>query len=193
MNDAVRRKIGIFGGSFNPIHEGHVNAAVAARDELGLSEVLMMVANDPWQKAGTLVKPEERFAMVELAVSGLDRITASRLEIDRGGLTYTIDTVATLHEQLPDAELWLLMGADVASSLDTWRDYETLATQVRLGVFGRLGFGRTVPSGWQGQVVELAPQPFSSTAIRKALGASQEPLGLPETVYDYVKNMGLYT
>ena len=98
------------GGTFDPVHVAHLAAAAAARHQLGLDRVLLVVAGDPWQKHGTVVAPADaRYEMVAAAIDGVDGLEASRLEIDRPGLTYTIDTVEQL--QPPDRELFLIVGS----------------------------------------------------------------------------------
>lgn len=126
-------RVGVLGGTFDPVHIGHLAVAVAARHDLGLDRVLLMVANEPWQKAGTrAVSPaEDRYAMVAAAVDGFDGIEAGRIEIDRGGPSYTIDTLEALAAE--GHELFLVVGADVAEGLDTWMradDVRRLATVV---------------------------------------------------------------
>ena len=114
-------RIGVFGGTFDPVHIGHLAVAVAARHELGLDRVLLVVANVPWQKAGTrpLTPAEDRYAMVEAAVADLDGIEASRIELDRGGPSYTVETLEALAEG-GSRELFLILGADAAANLHTW-------------------------------------------------------------------------
>ena len=99
-SERPRARIGIFGGTFDPVHVGHLVAATWAREELGLDRVLLVVANVPWQKAGTrtVTPAEDRFRMVQAAVGGVAGVEASRIEIDRGGPSYTIDTVRELRE-----------------------------------------------------------------------------------------------
>src|SRR5579863_7422130 len=109
-------RIGIFGGTFDPVHVGHLVAATWAREGLGLDRVLLVVANVPWQKAGTraVTAAEDRFRMVQAAVEGVAGVEASRLEIDRGGPSYTVDTVRELLEADPSARPHVIVGADVA-------------------------------------------------------------------------------
>jgi nicotinate-nucleotide adenylyltransferase len=112
-------RLGILGGTFDPVHVAHLAAASAARDQLGLTRVLVVVAGDPWQKRGRVgARAEDRLAMVEAAIDGVERLEASRLEIDRAGPTYTIDTVETLAARSETGgELFLVVGSDVAASI----------------------------------------------------------------------------
>src|ERR1700722_12141717 len=134
-------RIGIFGGTFDPVHVGHLVAATWAREGLGLDRVLLVVANVPWQKAGTRVvtAAEDRFRMVQAAVEGVAGVEASRMEIDRGGPSYTVDTVRELLEADPSTRPYVIVGADVAKELDTWKRVDELRTAVTLVVVERGG------------------------------------------------------
>ena len=135
-------RLGLLGGTFDPPHIGHLVAAINVRHALGLGRVLLVVANVPWQKVGSRsVSPaEDRLAMVEAAVAGIDGLEASDLEIRRGGPSYTIDTLVDLAEADPAGERFLILGADAAAGLDTWErgellpDLATLAQPVSLPV-----------------------------------------------------------
>ena len=132
-------RIGILGGTFDPVHIGHLVAAVNARDELVLDKVLMVVANQPWQKIGmrTIAPAEIRLKMLSEAVKGIHGISACDIEIKRGGLSYTADTVSAVKKMyLPD-EIYLLVGADVASELSTWERVEEFQKDVQLVVISR--------------------------------------------------------
>ena len=147
-------RIGILGGTFDPIHVGHLVAAVNAHHDLGLDRVVLMVANVPWQKAGArLVTPaEDRFAMVKAAVGEVPGLEASRLEIDRGGPSYTADTIAELRTLHPHAELLVIVGWDVSAELSTWerleeiRDLATLVVVNRPGTLPPVGL---LQDGWR--------------------------------------------
>ncbi|MDP9073241.1 MAG: nicotinate-nicotinamide nucleotide adenylyltransferase, partial [Actinomycetota bacterium] len=121
-------RIGVLGGTFDPVHVGHLVAAVNARDTSNLDRVILMVANVPWQKAGQRVvtSAEDRFALVEAAVGDVPGLEAGRLEIDRGGESYTADTVEELSEIHPAAGLFLIVGWDVAAELTSWERWEAI-------------------------------------------------------------------
>ena len=126
-------RLGVLGGTFDPIHIGHLAVAVDVRHDWGLDRVLLVVANSPWQKEGTrpISPAEDRYAMVAAAVADYEGIEASRIEIDRGGPSYTVDTLEELAAD--DRELFLIVGTDVADDLDTWvraDDVRRLATLV---------------------------------------------------------------
>jgi len=107
-------RLGIFGGTFDPPHVGHLVTAVNVRHELRLDRVLLVVNDQPWQKLGTreITPSEDRFAMVEAAVEGVEGLEASRLEIDRGGMSYTADTLAELLAEDPSRHLFVILGSD---------------------------------------------------------------------------------
>ena len=133
-------RIGLFGGTFDPIHRGHVQVAEAVRDALGLDRMLVVVANEPWQKQGRPVSPaEDRYAMVAAALDDRPGLEPSRIELDRGGPSYTVDTVRQLLADQPDAEIVVVVGADVVAALDTWRQHEALRDLVTLAVVDRPG------------------------------------------------------
>src|ERR1700722_2136162 len=138
------RRVGVFGGTFDPIHVGHLVAAVNAKDALQLDRVLMVVANVPWQKADlrAVSSAEDRLALVDAAVGDVPGLEASRLEIDRGGESYTADTLAELHHQAPDDELFLIVGWDAAGDLATWERHEEIQQVATLVVVNRPGAGR---------------------------------------------------
>ena len=140
-------RLGILGGTFDPVHVAHVAAACEAHHQLGLDRVLLVVAGDPWQKRGEVVaSAEDRFAMVAAAVEGVDGLEASRAEIDRPGPTYTIDTVEAM--RAPDRELTLIVGSDAAAGIESWERAGALREAVRLAVVGR-EHDRSAPAGWR--------------------------------------------
>jgi len=175
--------------------------ALEVRHLLALDRMLLVVANDPWQKAGTDVTPATtRLELVADAVdhvnrqAGADRLEASGIEIQRGGLTYTADTLDQIHADNPGAELFLLVGSDAAAGLDSWSrpdDIRRLATTVVVDRGGREG-GRP-PDGWDHVVVEVPLMEISSSDLREriAVDAPVEAL-LPPTVIDGIRRLELY-
>ena len=151
----MSERIGVFGGTFDPVHVGHLVAAVNARHDLGLERVVLVVANVPWQKTGLrqVTPAEDRFAMVEAAVRGVPGLEASRLEIDRGGASYTADTVAELHERHPRAELYVIVGWDVSAELDSWDRFEEVRELASLVVVNRPG----APAACRARPTGMAP------------------------------------
>ena len=120
-------RIGVMGGTFDPIHYGHLLAAEVAREGFGLDYVLFIPSGRPPHKdAGGVSDAESRYEMTRLAVAGEPRFGVSRMETDRVGDTYTIDTMRALRSQLPDAELYFITGADALNEIETWHDYREL-------------------------------------------------------------------
>ena len=186
----------MLGGTFDPPHFGHLLIAAEVRRSLGLDAVLFVVANDPWQKSPLrlVTPPEARLEMVRAAVAGRDGLEASTLEIDRGGQSYTADTLAELHEAHPGAELFLIMGADTAAGLDTWKrpgEVEALATTVVVDRGGRPG--GTPPAGWRFTAVEGPGLDVSSADIRARFAAGRPVEAfVPDAVTEVVRARGLY-
>ena len=192
--DGPHDRVGIFGGTFDPIHRAHLAVAESVRDALGLDRVLLVVANEPWQKEDGPVAPsEDRYAMVTAAVREWPGLEPSRIEIDRGGPSYTIDTVRELKAADPDLDIVLIVGSDVAAQLDTWKDEATLRELVTVAVVGRPGARSPVPPGWTVVEVPVAPFEVSSTELRRRLGAGQPVEDLvPAAVIRCIERRGLY-
>ncbi|HEX8769821.1 MAG TPA: nicotinate-nucleotide adenylyltransferase [Acidimicrobiales bacterium] len=186
-------RLGVFGGTFDPIHIGHLVAAVNARDALALDRVLLVVANQPWQKSDRRVTPaEDRFALTEAAVEGSPGLEASRLEIDRGGDSFTADTLEELSDD--DRQLFLVIGADVAAQLDTWERVDVVRQLATLVVVNRPGAGvPDVGPGWTVETIEIPQLEISSSDLR-ARAADGRPLDhlVPRTVIDRIRESGLY-
>lgn len=162
-------RIGVFGGTFDPPHVGHLVTAVNVRHAAALDTVLLVVANEPWQKAGTrpITPASDRLAMVEAAVAGVDGLEASSIEIDRGGPSYTADTLAELGAAHPGAELLLVLGADAAAGLHTWERVEEVRSRASLVVVERPGEpAPSVPPGWTWTHVEVPRLEVSSSDLR---------------------------
>lgn len=133
-------RIGVFGGSFNPIHLGHLIAAECCREQRGLDRVLFVPAATPPHKQGhSLAAAQQRLEMVSLAIGGHESFAVSSLEIDRGGVSYTVDTLATLATAHPAAELHLILGPDAVRQLVTWKDPTRIAALARLVAVERDG------------------------------------------------------
>jgi nicotinate-nucleotide adenylyltransferase len=188
--------IGIFGGTFDPIHSAHLELAELVRVSLALDRMLLVVANQPWQKEGerAITPAEDRFAMVEAAALGWPGLAPSRMEIDRGGPSYTIDTVRDLLAQEPEARLTLVVGSDVVAGLATWHHEEALRDLVTLAVVGRPGADPAdPPPGWRSVTVPAAPFDVSSTELRRRLDQGESVDGLvPDAVMRCIRQRGLY-
>jgi nicotinate-nucleotide adenylyltransferase len=169
-------RLGIFGGTFDPPHIGHLATAVEVRSILALDEVWMVVANEPWQKApGRAVTPaRHRFALVEAAVTGLDGVLASSIEIDRGGPSYTIDTLEYLDNQRPEAEVVVVLGADAAAGLPTWHRADELRESATFAVVERPGLvAPGPPEGWRCTHVAVPRLDVSSSQLRARIAAGR--------------------
>ena len=189
-------RIGILGGTFDPVHVGHLFAAVAARDLLGLDRVLLVVANEPWQKVGerAVTPAADRLAVLEAAIGDVEGIEASRIEIDRGGPSYTIDTVEALRAKHPGAELYLVVGADIVPELDTWDRVEELREEVVLAVVDRAGEAPVPdPPGWRVVRVPMPELMVSSSQLRRRL-AEGRPVDflVPAAAIRCIRARGLY-
>jgi nicotinate-nucleotide adenylyltransferase len=190
------RRIGIFGGTFDPPHVGHLVTAVNVRHALALDVVLLVVANDPWQKSGERqVSPAaDRLAMVDAAVGDVEGLEASDLELRRGGTSYTADTLAELRTAHPEAELFLVLGSDAAAGLPTWERADEVRTGATIVVVTRPGAEQgTPPEGWSWVSVETPRLEVSSTDLR-ARFTDGRPLDylLTPAVIDCIEARGLY-
>lgn len=198
-------RLGVFGGTFDPPHLGHLAAARAARDALGLGHVLFVVAADPWQKEGTVASPAgDRFEMVQLLVADEADMSASRIEIERGGPSYTIDTLETLarpegrrwrppHMRDVAPHLYLVLGSDAAARLQTWHRSAEIPDLARIVVVSRDGGTNPTPDFPDGLLhVRMPAVPVSSTDVRDALGRGLDPHLVPVPVLDYVRRHRLY-
>jgi len=186
-------KLAIFGGTFDPIHEGHLALARAAVSRFGLDRVLLVPAARPPHKSGVTHAPyADRVAMAELAVAGEPRFEVSRLEehTERSYSIYTIDKVrATL---APGDVLYFLIGADAFDELQTWYRWRDVLREVRFLVVSRPGHPYEPPPGAQFDRIDDLEVPISSSEIRRAISAGEHPAGLPEAVLTYAESKGLY-
>jgi nicotinate-nucleotide adenylyltransferase len=188
-----RERVGVLGGTFDPIHVGHLVAASDARAALDLDRVLLVVAGDPWQKRGEVVAgARDRLALVEAAVVDVDGLEASALEVERDGASVTADTLEAL--VAPARELFLLLGADAVANMTTWRrldDTRELATVV---VIERAGEHAVPPgSGWRVEHLAIPRLDVSSTEVRERIGRGFPVAGLvPAAVVQRIRERGLY-
>ncbi len=176
MAQSASRRIGIFGGTFDPIHVGHLAVGSAAAHGAGLDEVLFVVAHRPWQKVGSrsIAPSAVRLEMVRAATESNDRFVASSIEIDRGGSSYTIDTVEQLRDEHPDATFVLVIGSDVVGDLDTWHRHDELRDMVEVAVIDRPGdVGAVAPPGWRVTLIDAPLIDLSSTMLRERMAANQ--------------------
>lgn len=189
-------RIGLFGGTFDPPHVGHLVTAVNVRHALGLDTVILMVANVPWQKQGerTITPAADRLAMVEAAVADVPGLAAGRLEIDAGGPSYTADTLAALAERFPGAVLFTIVGDDAAAGLHTWERFEEVINQSSLVVVDRPGEAVKLPDDVAWIHVEVPHLEVSSTDLRARFNDGR-PLDylITDAVLTVIERRGLYT
>lgn len=192
-------RVGLLGGSFDPVHRAHLLLAQAALKHLKLDQVQIIPAGQPWQRPALGATPEHRLNMLRLATKGLDKVEINPIEIQRTGPTYTIDTIEALEQS--HAYVWIL-GSDQLANFCSWRSWQDIAQRVQLAVAQRPGSILTPPlalSQWlQAQNRTLAVMPFepldiSATAIRQRLALQQYASDLiPEVVEQYIHEHGLY-
>jgi nicotinate-nucleotide adenylyltransferase len=196
-------RIGILGGTFNPPHLAHLLAAQEAYDQLGLDQVVLMpVATPPHKEAADDPGPQVRLELCRLAVDGDDRLAVSDLEVQRGGASYTADTLRALHATYPGVDLTFIVGGDMASSLPTWREPAEVAALARLAVAERQGTRRadilerlaTVSGAAErAEFFDLPRIDLSSSLIRRRVAAGQPIRYLvPDPVAAYIAQHGLY-
>lgn len=188
-------RIGIFGGTFDPPHIGHLVAALDARQALDLHVVLLVVANSPWQKAGSrqISPAEDRLAMVRAAAADAPGLEVSDIEITRGGSSYTADTLADLAVAHPDAELFLILGNDAAAGFATWERHEEVARRAQLVVVDRPGTPTPIDDGFAWIRVDIPELEISSTELRQRVADGRSIRYLtPPGVATCIEERGLY-
>lgn len=193
-------RIGILGGTFDPPHVGHVAAARAVTEQLGLDRLLLVVANDPWQKSGRreISAVEDRFALTEALAEEIPGAEASRLEIDRGGPSYSVDTaeevLAGAGEGGRPVELFLVVGADLVPELASWHRVADLQRLVTLAVVSRpTGPSPAVAPGWRVERVDGPQVVVSSSDVRDLLATGRSVEGVvPDAVIRCIRRRGMY-
>ena len=196
-------KLGVLGGTFDPIHLGHLAAAEAARSTLALDRVLFVPAGDPWLKAGATISPgAHRLAMVRAAIEGVEAYEASTVEVDRPGPTYTEVTLAQLQETYgPATELHFIVGADTVNDLARWHAPAEVLTRCTLVVMGRPAQGeldlqsldRIAPGAAARAAAVDLDMEVSATEIRRRAAAGESLAGLvPDAVERYIREHQLY-
>ena len=193
------RRVGVMGGTFDPIHHGHLVAASEVQAWFDLDEVVFVPTGAPWQKADRDVSPaEDRYLMTVVATAANPRFNVSRVDIDRDGPTYTIDTLRDLHAKMPDAELYFITGADALADIFTWRDAEELFALARFVGCTRPGYEMdnstldAIPSD-RVTMVEIPALAISSTDCRERKRRG-EPVWylVPDGVVQYIAKHDLY-
>ena len=195
-------RIGLMGGSFNPIHHVHVEMARIAMKEAGLHKVLFLPTGNPPHKRDGLAAAGNRFKMVQLALAAQEDFFPSDIEMNRNGIVYTVDTLSLLHQQLPSAKFYYIIGEDTLYNLLQWRNPERVFQMCRFLVCPRPYAKDGVDAESvlkelkrQGAVFSFLPvqaQELSSSGIRDALSSGGEPVGLNPAVMEYIRVMGIY-
>ena len=193
-------KIGIMGGTFDPIHNGHLVAASEAAYRFDLDKVIFVPTGQPWQKADRdVIDAEHRYLMTMVATASNPRFTVSRVDIDRNGPTYTIDTLRDIRKFYPDAELYFITGADALSSIMSWRDWEDMLEMAHFVGVTRPGYPLTrdmVPEDQRDNIelIDIPAMAISSTDCReRARGGEPVWYLVPDGVVQYIAKNHLYS
>ena len=192
----MHRKIGVMGGTFDPVHHGHLVAASEVADRFSLDEVIFVPTGQPWQKSERAVSPaEDRYLMTVVATASNPRFSVSRVDIDRGGLTYTADTLADLHASIPDAELFFITGADALQQILSWHKIDELFRYAHFVGVTRPGYELAdghLPEG-STSTVEVPAMAISSSDCRARVAAGRPVWYLvPDGVVQYISKRSLY-
>lgn len=192
-------KVGIFGGTFNPPHIGHLITAEFVREEAGLDKVIFVPCASPPHKQNLdylsqLVKPEHRFEMVKIAIKGNPFFEVSDIEIKRGGISYTIDTINQLLDEFPSHSFYLLIGVDQFRDFHTWREPDEIVKKVQLIIFNRPGFAITESKFSRFAMFITIPNiDVSASTIRFRIKSGKSIKYLvPSEVEEYIYVNGLY-
>lgn len=197
---APRRRIGMFGGAFDPPHVAHVALAQAAVGQLALDELRIFPTGQAWHKSRALTGGGHRLAMARLAFGEVPRTVVDSREVNRTGPTYTVDTLRELQAENPAAELVLVIGADQAEALHSWREAGEIARLAIISIAERArpmradaGFDASKLPPGRYRRVELPPMPVSATEIRERVAAGQGIAQLvPPAVASYIDRHHLY-
>ena len=195
-------RLGVLGGTFDPVHLGHLVLAERAREQLQLSRVLWVPAGDPWRKTRRSVTPaKHRLALVRLAIEGQPAFVLCPLEVERGGPSYSVDTLEELNRQHPGAQLFFLLGLDAVEDLPNWREPERLIRLATVAAVPRGGrrlskaeLDRLLPGlGRRVVWVEMPRIDISATELRRRAGRGETLRYLvPEAVASYIRRQRLY-
>jgi nicotinate-nucleotide adenylyltransferase len=195
------QRIGVLGGTFDPIHAGHLAAAKAAIDCARLGRVIFVPAGQPPHRPPAIAPAEQRLEMCRLATAGEARFAVSDVELGRGGPSYTVDTLSDLRRTHPDRSLFLILGWDAARLFRSWRRPEEVRALASIVVIGRPGSGAPreadlKPAGLEGDGVVLCVEPtpdVSASEIRRAVAAGESIAGkVPAVVEQYIATHRLY-
>ena len=193
-------RVGVFGGTFDPIHSGHVAMADAAAAKFGLERLVFVPARQSPHKTASPADPKHRVAMLALAIEGRPDWSLSLSELEREGPSYTVDTLRELSARLLHDELWVLMGTDALAGLDRWKEPNEIVRLARVAAFYRdpyRGAGLVVPDvgglAQRLEVFDAGSVRISSTELREDLARGMSAAGrVPPAVAEYITKQGLY-
>ena len=196
---STRRRIGVMGGTFDPIHHGHLVAASEVAHRFDLDDVVFVPTGEPWQKESRNVSPaEDRYLMTVIATASNPRFSVSRVDIDRAGPTYTVDTLKDLLRQAPDVDLFFITGADALEKILTWRGWEELFGLATFVGVSRPGYELSDShlagiDNDRAHLLEIPPLAISSTECRRrAAGGAPVWYLVPDGVVQYIAKRNLY-
>ena len=192
----MQRKIGVMGGTFDPIHHGHLVAASEVADRFALDEVVFVPTGQPWQKTTRVVSAaEDRYLMTVVATASNPRFSVSRVDVDRDGPTYTADTLADLHAAMPEDQLFFITGADALQQILSWRKIDELFRYAHFVGVTRPGYelgDEHLPDG-SVTLVEVPALSISSSDCRERVTAGRPVWYLvPDGVVQYISKRSLY-
>jgi nicotinate-nucleotide adenylyltransferase len=188
----MSRAYAVLGGTFDPIHRGHIKVAVAVADQFGLDEVLLIPAGNPPHKEGrTRTAFRHRLRMAELACAVDDRLHVSAME-EGSARSYSILTIERLKRERPGDRMYFLIGADAFSEIETWFRWRDVLAEVEFLVVSRPGFEYDIPEGARVHRLDDFQIPISSSQIREQLRAGGTPETMDASVLDYIREHGLY-
>ena len=196
MTDANLQSIAVFGGSFDPVHNGHVMIARSALAELELDQLIVMpAAQSPFKPDQALAPAAARMEMLRAAFSGEPEIEISSWELDRGGVSYSIETLRALAAEHPEAQLFYLIGADHVATLPQWREADALAAAATFVVVPRPGAPEEVfPQPFSGRYLQGKPMAISASEIRKRLRAGRSVANfVPPPVAQLLNSIQIYS
>lgn len=190
-----RRRVGVMGGTFDPIHHGHLVAASEVAKSFDLDEVVFVPTGTPWQKTN-VTESEHRYLMTVIATASNPQFTVSRVDVNREGFTYTVDTLRDLREQMPDAELFFISGADAVEQILGWKDVEQLWNLAHFIAVTRPGHELSLLDLPNNHVslLEIPALAISSTDCRERVSRGYPVWYLvPDGVVQYIAKHGLYS
>lgn len=190
----TKLRLGVMGGTFDPIHNGHLVAASEVASALNLDEVLFVPTGQPWQKK-KVSAGEHRYLMTVIATASNPRFKVSRVDVDRNGPTYTVDTLRDLRAAYPDAELFFITGADAVAQISAWKDVDEVWDLAHFVAVSRPGHKLEIPDAPDGSIssLEIPALSISSTDCRDRV-SKEKPVWylVPDGVVQYIAKHGLY-